>query len=88
MSLCPSLAKAQEAAALVPARNLDVKFVCCIEQDGAALSRDDVKSVMLPVRVDGSLEFRLCGLYQLGKTMPELPDGLVFDLLSKDVPKS
>ena len=60
---------------------------CCIDQDGVVLSRDDGKTVMLPFRVDGSLEFRRCGLYQLGKTMPELPDGLVFDLPSKDVPR-
>ena len=77
----------RESAALVAAHNLDVKFVCCIDQDDAVLSRDDVKTVMLPFRVDGSLEFRRCGLYQLGKTMPELPDGLVFDLPSKDVPR-
>ena len=58
VSLCPSLAKAREAVALVTAHNLDVRFVCCIEQGDADLSRDDVKSVMLPFRVDGSLEFR------------------------------
>ena len=44
------------------------------------LTLDDVKSVMLPFRVEGSLEFRRCGLYHLRKTMPEMPDGLVFDV--------
>ena len=47
VSLCPSIAKAPEAAALVTARNLDVNFVCCIEEEGAGLSHDDVTSVML-----------------------------------------
>ena len=40
VSSCPSLAKALEAAVLVTAHNLDVKFVCRIQQGGAGVSVD------------------------------------------------
>ena len=41
---------------------------------------------MLPFRVDGSLQFRRCGLLQLGDNMPSLPESLVFKLPEKDAP--